>query len=284
MMRHLIEERLRFQQMTLNARASPRNTPTPQEANRNVDVARNIAAARNSVINPHEQALGHDPQIQSGQQGQPLNLSESDGRGHPDPARVTPKSTPSAPQSPFPMPYIDRKMENSHLPSGVSSAFMQPSPGGHREGLPSHLYPSELSIAGLAAHRQFGMVGGYPIDPRAVYSPSQQPPPHILAGREGVMPPFSQGFSPGARFPGMESLVDKKGEAAHAERSPSRGLLGARSPSPSSRQLQADILRQTMNPIACDIPARDGPVGILQVSTEVLRAEILLFSVNINVR
>lgn len=260
MMRYMEGERMR-QQIIMNPHVSPRNTPTPQDtANRNAEVARNLAVR--NAINAHEQALGHESGLPSSQPGQPLNLSENDVRAHHDPSRGTPKSTPSAPQSPFPMAFLDRKSENSHLPSGVGSAFMQPSPGGHREALPPHLYPSELSI-GLA-HRPFSIVGGYPIDPRAVYSPGQQPPPHILAGREGVMPPFPPGFSSGTRFPGIDPLMDKKGEAGHREpQMPRTGILGARSPSPNSRHLQAADIVRSLNRMPCDI--RESPAGILQV-------------------
>ncbi|BFZ23307.1 hypothetical protein BsWGS_26345 [Bradybaena similaris] len=237
------------------------------EAARNSDPARNIAAAMRNVLEssrntpvvleggrkgslPTSQAVGH---------GQPLNLTpQSDLRGgQPDPSRVTPKSTPPAPQSPFSMQYYERKGESGRLPATVAGSFMQPSPGGHRgEGLAPHLYP-ELSLANLP-HSPY-MVSRLPIDPR-IYASGQQPPPHLM--REGVLSgSFPQAFPPGSRFPGLEHPEGKKNESGHPEQ-PGPHML--RSPSPIQRQMQNDALRQQLTRMPCDLPTRDSPVGFLQ--------------------
>ncbi|GFO42532.1 msx2-interacting protein [Plakobranchus ocellatus] len=207
---------------------------------------------------------------------QSLSLMEQESMAH----RVTPKSTPPAPQSPFPpMSFMDQRVPGSvsnssgskpgdRLPVTVASAFMQPSPGGH----PQHMYPTELSLAGLAAtghHSPFGMMGRLPMDHRGIYSPGgnggppggpqgpqqQQAPPHML--REGL---------PSGHFPPFQRFDGKKGGDPGQDlgMGPPHGMLRAPSQSPSlTPQLQpADLAR--MSALGHDLPARDSPVGILQ--------------------
>ena len=213
---------------------------------------------------------------------QPLNLAEQESVSH----RGTPKSTPPAPQSPFPPPmsFMDQRgaaqggangagaKPGDRLPATVASAFMQPSPGGH----PQHLYPPELSLAGLAAaghHSPFGMMGRLPMDARGIYSPGgnsgppggpqgqqqQGPPPHML--REGLPPGHFPPFP--SRFDGKKG-GDPGQDLGLGPLGPG-GILQSPSQSPSLlRQLQpSDLVR--MSALAHDMPARESPVGILQV-------------------
>lgn len=267
MYKHIMEQQ-RLQQHLLMAEAA---RSAAQEAVRNSapDPARNIAAMRNVLESSRNTPValvdggrkGPLPPSQAAGHGQPLNLTpQSDNRsgGQTDSSRGTPKSTPPAPQSPFAMQFFERKGDSSRLPVSVGSSFMQPSPSGHREGLPSHLYP-ELSLANLTAHTPY-LVGRLPIDPR-IFGTGQQPSSHLM--RDGVhTASFPQAFS-GSRFPGLEHPDGKKGDPGHPDQAPPHML---RSPSPIHRQLQADVLRQQLTRMPCDLPTRDSPVGFLQVN------------------
>lgn len=171
---------------------------------------------------------------------QPLNLADSDSRV--DPSR-TPKSTPPAPQSPFSLPYLDRKVEPGRMQVGVTSAFMQPSSSGACEAI-AHMYP-EIPL-GLAT--QF--IG-------RLYGPGHQAQTHLL--RENVMQSHFPPFAPGPRFQVLEPY-DKKGEPGHQDQA--RGLLGSPSPNPMlSRQADLLLMKQRM-PHELQT---NSPVGFLQV-------------------
>ena len=142
---------------------------------------------------------------------QPINFAE--------PERSTPKT--SQHESFF----MERgKPEGGRLPA---SAFMQPSPGGHREGIP-HIFPPDISLTGLPPGAPFGL--RLPMDSILFPHRQQPPPPHLLH--------LSQQMS--ARFP--MDLENKD--------------LELRSPSPLLRQ------HGRMHNMAT---ARDTLGGILQV-------------------
>ncbi|XP_059158744.1 uncharacterized protein LOC131942822 isoform X2 [Physella acuta] len=256
------EMMFRFQQQILMAQEAARNATENRNAGQ--DPSRSVEARNLALRTAHEQSrntpVGHDggrkvtiPSSQPGSHNQPLNLADSDTRSG-DSSRVTPKSTPPAPQSPFPMSYL----EPGRIPPGVASAFMQPSPSGHREGLPAHLYP-DLPL-GMASHPQFGMGVRLSIDPRGVYAPGHQPPSHLI--REGVIGHFSGAFAPSPRFPVMEAYPENK-ESGHPEQVTNRGMLRSPSPSPILNRQAELLMKQQLTRMPCDLPT-NSPVGILQ--------------------